>query len=201
VAKKPTPAGQEVIDLFDRIKKTHHEKRLGEAQIAVLFKEDKVFKKGRFNFGKVKKVSPETQVLLDEKNKGHYDFVVTIPDESWSFMSDRRQREGLVDLYLTMCSVEFEPVMASDPKKGGKEKPKKDNWGRIEYTDTPKYDEDGNPKWVVLPLDVETLTDNVGRCGTWCDVFRDFESAVADAQNKPQPEQPKADSANGEQQF
>ena len=182
MAKRPTPAPDEVKARFDRIKKAHHNKRLENARIAVMFREEPAFKKGRFNWGSVKKCDPVTQALSDLSNADEYDFVIIVPEDAWEFCTRQNALDGYTDLFLTRCSVEFEPETKLVPGKGdkpGKEKPVKDDWGRIKYTDNPKYDEDGNPKWTALPLDLHVLTDNVGRYGPWCEDFEDFSNACA----------------------
>jgi hypothetical protein len=186
----PTPAPAGVVQLFEEVKKKHHEKRLGDAEIVVMFNEDKPFKKNRFNWGRVKKCSPETRVLLREHAAMRHDFLVILPDEGWEYL-DAKQREAWVDLLLSRCTVEYEPELdggdqsppdgETKPKKRGrkaKAKPKKDGMGRIKYTDKPKYDEDGNPKWVVDPLDIHVITENVVRYGAWFGDFKNFQEAV-----------------------
>ncbi len=181
MAKRPEPAPPEVTEQFERIKKQHHLPRLEHARIAVMFRDEPAFKKGRFNWGSVKKCDPVSQALSGMSNADEYDFVVIIPEAAWEFCRVSNVTNGYADLFLTRCSVEYEPETKTVPGKAGKpgkEKPIKDDWGRVKYTTNPKYDEDGQPKWTALPLDLHTLTDNVGRYGAWCDDFEDFRDAA-----------------------
>jgi hypothetical protein len=167
-------ASNEVMQLVDEVKNKHHHDRIGAAKIAVCFADSKPFVKGRFNFGKVSKFSPLAK--LWHANQGKYDFLSILCADAWHGLLNSSQREALVDLHLTRCSVDYEPKCDIDAK--GKKHPVKDGWGRIQYSDEMKFDDEGNPKWIILPLDLHVLTDNVLRYGPWCEEILEFKEAV-----------------------
>jgi hypothetical protein len=50
--------------------------------------------------------------------------------------------------------------------------------GRIQYSNEPKYDTEGNIKWKVEPLDLEVFAKNVSRYGLWQDDLIMFKEAI-----------------------
>lgn len=186
MAIQPWQAGQDVLSLFNTVKEKHHHERLGMANIAVCFNDSKPFIKGRFNWGKVQKFSP--LMKLWHPTHGKYDFMIMLCADAWHSILNAYQKEALVDLHLTRCSVEYMPVTAVDDH--GKKKVVKDEWGRIEYTNEMKFDDEGNPKWKVLPLDILVFTENVLRYGPWCEDIHLFKQAVDEAPEPPEEEVP-----------
>lgn len=139
-----------------------HHPSLADARIVVAFTDSKPFVRNRFNFGKVTKFSAFNQLFQRTK----YDYCLVICADVWQSILKAEQREPLLDLLLTCCSPEYEPETVVE---NGKKKVVKDEWGRVKYTNEIKYDEDGNPKWLVLPLDIVTFVENISRYGVWCD--------------------------------
>jgi hypothetical protein len=174
MATLPWPAGQDVLDLFTVVKEKHHHDRLFQAKIAVCFSETKPFIKGRFNWGKVMKFSPLMKLWHPTHSK--YDFMVILCADAWHSILNSYQKEALVDLHLTRCSVDYIPAMAVD--EYGKNKVVKDEWGRIQYTNEIKFDDENNPKWKVLPLDILVFTENVLRYGPWSEDIHMFKEAL-----------------------
>lgn len=165
-------ADQDVLILLKEVKEKHH-KRLEEATITSCFNDSKPFIKSRFNFGKVSKFSPLTKLLQE------HDFAVIIPVDSWYNVLSGSQREALLDLHLTRCQPEYIPIINEENGK-----PVKDKWGRLEYTDQIKLDEEGNPIWRLLPLDLYIFSENVKRYGIWCDEILEFKNAIKEQENK-----------------
>lgn len=175
-ATPPWAAGQDVVMLFEKVKNRHHLPRLAEATIAVCFADTKPFIKGRFNWGKVRRFNPLDKLWQGEK----YDFLVVLCATAWQgVLQEDSKKEALVDLHLTRCGVEYVPVTFEEEQGGVKKKKvDKDEWGRINYTDEIKRDEDGNPKWRVLPLDLHVFSENVQRYGVWCEELLSFKEAL-----------------------
>ena len=164
----------DINTLINEVKEKHHHPRLAEAKIAAAFCDSKPFIGGRFNWGKTAKFSTLAKLWHPEDKK--YDFLITLCADAWHGLLNAEQREALVDLRLTCCQVEYEKVME---EINGKSKPVKDEWGRIQYTDVIKTDEDGAPKWKVGKLDLNVFQDNVLRYGCWTQDLLDF-SEVCD---------------------
>lgn len=172
-----SPAGDDVIQVLDDIKRKHHA-RIIDASVAVLFKAVKPFTgDGRFNFGQVKKFTPSAKIWHHPNRV--YDFEITIPEDSWHVILTPHQREALLDLHLTRCTAEFVPL---EVEKNGKRKKAKDQWGRLQFTDQIRLDEaTGLPIWKVLPLDIMVLAENARRYGLWHDDLRYLGDAVVHA--------------------
>lgn len=160
-----------VLGLMRQVKAKHHHPRLEQASIAVLFNDAKPFVKERFNWGKTSKFGKVAKLFQGDQ----YDFYITLGMDAWTDVLSQEQREAWLDLHLTRCQVDFEPETV---EVNGKPKPLKDEFGRIQYTDVMKVDEDGNPKWKVVPFDLHVLTDNVLRYGPWCQDLLDFKNAL-----------------------
>jgi hypothetical protein len=54
----------------------------------------------------------------------------------------------------------------------------KDEFGRVQYTTNIKTDDEGNPKWKILPLDLEIFSGNVRRYGLWYDELLELKDAI-----------------------
>lgn len=175
-ATPPWAAGLDVVTLFEKVKKSHHHPRLEEATIAVCFADTKPFIKGRFNWGKVRRFNPLDKLFQGDK----YDFLVVLCATAWQgVLKEDFKKEALVDLHLSRCSVEYVPVTRTEEKHGVEKKiVEKDEWGRIEYTDEIKRDDEGNPKWRVLPLDLHVFAENAARYGVWCDELLTVKEAL-----------------------
>jgi len=164
----------EVYQLFEEVRNKHHHDRIGMAKLAISFADTKPFLKGRFNWGKVTKFSPLAK--LWHPNHGKHDFLIILCADAWHSILNTLQREALADLCLTRCAVEYEPEHHVDTK--GKKHVIKDDWGRIQYSANIKFDEEGNPKYRALPLDLHVFTENVIRYGPWCEEILEFGEAV-----------------------
>ena len=159
-----------VFELVDALKSQHHHPRLEQAQIAVCFMDNKPFSpNGRINWGKVTKFSQFNRIWQAHK----YDFSMVICADLWHSILSKHQREALVDLQLSRMEVEYEPEMNEEGK------PVKDEWGRGQFTNDVKLDDEGSPKWRVLPLDLDVFAKNVRRYGLWCEEIHDFSHVVA----------------------
>jgi len=172
------PADEAVFELVEKVKTKHHSKRLAEANIAVSFVDTNAFVKDRFNWGKTTKFSPAAKVWHAEDKR--YDFLITLSTDAWNILNSD-QKEALVDLHLSCMQIEYEIDVVEE---NGKKKPVKDKWGRKVYTDVPKLDADGNPKWKVALLDLNVFQDNVSRYGCWCQDLVDLKSVIKNAESK-----------------
>lgn len=177
MAVNPWKAPADVVELLNTIKDTHHP-RLANASIACCFEDSKPFVRNKLNLGRVSKFSPLAKLWQGQQ----HDFCISIPMELWHSILKGDQRLGYLDLQLTRCTVEYKP---EEVEENGKKKTIKDEWGRIQYTQEPKTDDEGNPKWKVLPLDLEVFADNVRRYGLWCDDLLELKDAIIAAPSNP----------------
>tara|TARA_Y100000034_G_scaffold44535_1_gene54643 strand:- start:1659 stop:2168 length:510 start_codon:yes stop_codon:yes gene_type:complete len=148
-----------VIDLLEEIKNEHHSPRLDQATIGVCFADSKAFPNNRLNYGKTSKFTSFARIWQQRK----LDFCLTLCADVWHSVLSEDGKRALIDLHLTRCEVEWEPVLDENGK------PAKDEWGRVQYTEEIKYNDDGTPKWKVLPLDLTVFADNVRKYGLWCE--------------------------------
>lgn len=165
-------ANQEVQELLEVVKNKHHVPRLADARIAVCFEDSKPFVGDRFNWGRVRKFSQSAKLFHPDNKK--YDFAITLCADAWVSVLDAKQREALLDLRLECCQVEYVPVTTEE---NGKKHVVKDEWGRVQYTNEFKMDDDG-PKWKVIPLDLNVYQANVSRYGCWCSDLLDFKNSL-----------------------
>lgn len=177
MAVHPWKVPSDILDLIQEIQTRHHEPRLANASIACCFDDSKPFVRNKINLGKVTKFSPLAKLWQGQR----YDFCFVICSELWYSVLKPNEREAYIDLLLTRCQVEYVPETIEE---NGKKKPVKDEWGRVQYTNEIKLDDEGNPKWKVAPLDIETLTENVRRYGLWLDCIIEFKVACDHAKGE-----------------
>lgn len=153
--------GDDLVQMkLANVKESHS--RLEGAGVVICFADAKAFKDGRMNWGKVAKTNPLTKALT--ANVGEFEFVITIPFETWQFLNNE-QKNALLDLHLSRCTPVYLP---KTEVVNGKKIPVQDEYGKIEYTDEYKLDKDGCIIWKVLQLDLPIFVDNVKKHGAWC---------------------------------
>lgn len=170
MAVNPWKAPSEIVELLNQIKDKHHP-RLQNASIGIAMDDSKPFLRNKLNLGKVTKFSPLARLWQGQQ----HDFCLSIPMDLWHSVLKGNQREAYLDLQLSRCGVEYLP---EEIEENGKKKPIKDEWGRVQYTQEVKVDDEGNPKWKVVPLDLEVFADNVRRYGLWCDYLLELKDAI-----------------------
>lgn len=170
-------AGNDVFELVDKVKNSHHLPRLAEANIAICFCDKKAFVRDRFQWGKVNKFSPTAKLW---HGKTHFDFLITLSSDAWQSLNDV-QKEALIDLHLSCAQVDYMPEMIEE---NGKKIPVKDELGRISYTNEIKRDDEGNPKWRVDKLDVYSIQENVRRYGCWLQEYMELKSVIESCKQK-----------------
>lgn len=163
----------EVVAILSDVIQLHHQPRLADARIAICFDDSKPFLRNKLNLGKVTKFSPLARLWQGSQ----YDFCLSIPMDLWHSVLKGSQRAAYLDLQLTRCTVEYKP---EEIEENGKKKKVKDEWGRVQYTQEVKTDDEGNPKWKVVPLDLEVFADNVRRYGLWMDSLEELASVCLD---------------------
>ena len=171
MAMNPWKASEEVSDLVNEVCQKYHADRIQNASIGVCFDESKPFVKNKLNLGKVTKFSPLAKLWQGTK----LDFCISISMDLWHSVLTEEQREAFIDLQLSRCGVEYLP---EEIEENGKKKVIKDEFGRVQYTDVVKTDDDGNPKWIIRPLDLEVFSGNVRRYGLWYDELLEFKNAI-----------------------
>lgn len=160
-----------VYEMLDKILPNH--KRLEGSKIGICFADTKPFKGGRINLGKASKFSPAAKIWQDKK----YDFCITLCADLWYQVLKEEQREALLDLMVTCCDVEYEPMTQNI---NGKDVVIKDDWGRVRNSDKIKVDDEGNPKWKVNPLGIDIYTSNIRRYGLWYEDLESLSEAMKD---------------------
>jgi len=163
-------APSHIMDLFHTVQDQHHPHLEGSV-LAIEFVDSKPYVKDRLNLGKVGKFPAATKLWLQNK----FDFFISMCTDVWFDLLDEDQREAYVDLLLTRCQVEYEPNVVT---VNGKDQVIKDEWGRVEYSDTVKADDEGRPVWKVVPLDILTLTQNIKRYGLWYEDLLELHKAI-----------------------
>lgn len=165
-------APNNVEQLLYTIKEKHHHPRLGLATFGIAFAETKPFINDRFNWGKVTKFTKFNKLWQTEK----VDFSITLCSEVWHSILTVHQKEALLDLHLSRCAVKYIPETVMEGKKKVLVKAP---WGRIQYTDEMKLDDDGNPQWYVLPADLPVFSENANRYGLWYTDFTETPLSVS----------------------
>jgi Putative phage metallopeptidase len=181
MSMNPWKAPNEVFDLLSLVKDKNHNPRLSEASVVVSFDESKPFINNKLNLGKVTKFSPLAKLWQMQK----HDFCISISRDLWQLILTDSQKEAYLDLQLLRCDAEYLP---KETEENGKKIKIKDEYGRIQYTDQIKLNEDGEPKWKVLPLDLEIFLENVKRYGLWMETLEELASVCVDKHNKAKQE-------------
>ncbi len=171
-----------VQTIINDVKNFHHSPRLDEARVTAAFVDSKPFTNNRFNWGSTKKFSEFSKVWQATK----YDFCIVICSDIWHQILGPDQKHAFIDLHMTRMEAEFLPEVVVE---NGKKKVQKDEFGRVQYSNELKIDDDGNPKWKVSPLDLLVFTQNVSRYGLWCEELLELNDAIIDN-----------DKSNGEEQ-
>jgi len=166
-------APSNIAELLVEVKEQYHSE-LADASIVVTLTDSKPFVKNRFNWGTVKKFSQFNKLWFAQK----HDLCIDVCSDVWHSILNDNQRSALLDLHLTRCSPEYEPEAVVE---NGKKKVIKDDYGCIKYTDSIKLDDEGNPKWIVAPIDLVVFTKNVRRFGLWCPELDDLRDAIQHA--------------------
>lgn len=162
-----------ILDLVSNVRAKHHPS-LEEADITAALADNKPYSGDRLNWGTVKRFSDFSKIWQVTT----YDFCIVICSDVWHTILREEQREPLVDLHLSRIEPEYEPETIAE---NGRKRIVKDDNGKVKYTETVKLDDDGNPKWKLLPLDIMVFAKNIERYGLWVDEFADLEEAVTDA--------------------
>lgn len=165
-------ADANVVALVNEVKSKNHP-HLAEATFAVGFLDAKPFQKNRLNVGKVSRFSKQFAAW----NTVKYDFCLLLNSESWHAILTPEQREASIDLHLCRCKVDYEP---RTEVINGVKKIIRDDHGRIEYTQDPKTEDDGSIKYVILPMDLLVVSENVKRYGAWLDDMLTLKEAISD---------------------
>lgn len=153
-----TKAPPTVYDILGTI--LPHHQRLEQASIGICLTDAKPFRAGRINLGKVTKFSEFAKIWQGEKK----DFCITLCADVWYQILNDAQREALLDLLVTCCDVEYEPLTQTI---NGKEVKVKDEWGRVKYSDQIQCDDEGRPKWKIQPLDLSVFAQNARKYNLW----------------------------------
>jgi len=108
------------------------------------------------------------------------DFTITVYMTPWSDLN-MNQKKACLDHELCHCGVHYEPVKeAVGGTRGGRQRFKvvRDEYGRVQYTNEIKRDENGEPKWRLLPHDLEEFRDIVARHGIWDEDIQSFKEVL-----------------------
>lgn len=164
-------ADLEILELINKVKDKYHLPRLEGCSIAANLTDANPYRNGKFNWGKVQKISSALRIWQGDQ----YHFLLTFSDAAINEILKDKQREAAIDLLLNCCGVEFEPEV--DEKK----KPLLDEYGRTIYTEVRKVDDDGEPKWKLESLDIYAFQLNVKRYGFWIHELDELKEAMKNA--------------------
>lgn len=165
-------AAADIRQKLTDIKVANHP-HLEQALIALEFVDSKPFIKDKVNLGKVSRFSKATQLWFSQD--AQYNFLISVCADVWYGILKETQREALLDLHLTRCGVAYEPETVVI---NGKKTTVKDEFGRVEYTDQIKTDDEGRPVWKLSPLDIGVITSNIRRYGLWYDDLLELKDAI-----------------------
>lgn len=165
-------ASPQICQLLDEVKAKHHP-HLAQATIALEFVESKAYIKDEINFGKVAKFGSATKLWFPDHAK--YDFLISLCADVWFGLLNNQQREALLDFRLSSCKVEYIP---NTVVVNGKKQVIKDEFGRIEYTDQIKTDDEGKPVWKLANFGLAVVVENVKRYGIWYDGLLELKQAI-----------------------
>lgn len=164
-------APADVVAMVEDVKNRNHP-HLSEATFAVGFVDSKPFQKNRLNFGKISRFSKQFAAW----NSVKYDFCLLLNSESWHSILTQEQREASIDLHLSRVKIDYEPQVEIVNKV---KKIIKDEYGRIQYTQDPKTEEDGTVKYLIHPMDLLVISENVKRYGPWLDDMLTLKEAIS----------------------
>lgn len=102
------------------------------------------------------------------------DFTITMHMMPWGDLT-LDQKKACMDHELTHCGVQFEPIKE---RVGTKWKVVKDEYGRKQYTNDIKRDENGIPKWKLVSHDLEEFNNIVLKHGVWDQNIKSFKEAL-----------------------
>lgn len=108
------------------------------------------------------------------------DFTITLYMMPWGDL-DTNQKRACLDHELYHCGVHYEPVQEQiGQSRQGRQRMQvvRDEYGRIQYTNEIKRNENGEPKWRILPHDLEEFCDIVERYGRWDESIQSFSDAL-----------------------
>lgn len=153
---------------------------LAEAKI-VLYACDK----NKLNGEKVT-IAEASKASSKMKASTNADFTITIYMGLWSTLTDT-QKEACLDHELMHCGVHYVPVteqIGTTRRGRAKTRIVKDEFGRTQYTNEIKRDENGVPKWRLITHDLEEFRDIVARHGVWDDSIQAFKDVLDIQQNR-----------------
>ena len=156
-------ASEDVQELCNSLITKYHSD-LEQARFIVVFSDTKPFNRDRLNFGKATKFSQFNKLFQGTK----YDYCLNVCADVWQSVLTDDHKEALIDLLISCCSPEYEAEVIVE---NGKKKTVKDEWGMVKYTNELKLDDDGDPKWLVMPLDIVAFVDNARRYGLWFEEY------------------------------
>jgi len=166
-------ATSELYPMVGRLVERYHS-HLSEARIT-LYANDK-------NRNKANKIiiAEASKASAKMKASTNADFTLTVYMTPWSDLT-MSQKKACLDHELCHCGVHYEPVKeAVGSGRGGRQRFKvvRDEYGRIQYTNEIKRNENGEPKWRLLPHDLEEFRDIVARHGIWDEDIQAFKEVL-----------------------
>ncbi len=164
------------LDLYTMLHELigRYHSRLEEAKI-VLYANDK--NKNRANKIIIAEASKASSKMKASTNA---DFTIMVYMTPWSDLN-MTQKRACLDHELCHCGVHFEPVKeAAGGTRSGRPRLKvvRDDYGRVQYTNEIKRNENGEPKWRLLPHDLEEFRDIVARHGIWDKDIQSFKEVL-----------------------
>lgn len=159
-----------------------HHPHLEEAKIVIYVNDKNKLNGQKVVIAESSKASTKLKASIDA------DFTITIYAMAWGNLNPE-QKKACMDHELYHCGVQYVPVTeessdsggaAPGKKKGKKPKAKvvKDEFGRVQYTNEIKRDENGVPKWKLIPHDLEEFRNVVEHHGFWDEDLQYFKAVM-----------------------
>ncbi len=124
------------------------------------------------------------------------DFTITLYMMPWGDLNTSQKRACL-DHELYHCGVHYEPVKEQvGQSRQGRPRMQvvRDEYGRVQYTNEIKRDVNGEPKWRLIPHDLEEFDEIVERHGRWDESIQSFSEAL----NRSSSQEENVSQNNGE---
>lgn len=161
--------GSKEYHIIDKLIEENHQ-HLQEANFIILLNEKIKLKGDIVVIAEVKKTSPSEKIIHN------YDFKIIIYDYVWGKLDDKK-KISVLDHELTHCGVKYIPLKEKN-EETGKTEVVKDEFGRKQYTNEIDRDDNGRPKWVILPHDLEEFRSIVKRHGMYDESIQEFAKIV-----------------------
>ena len=168
-----------IYTIMNRLVSSYHS-HLAEAKIVIYASDKNRTKANRIVIADASKAPAKLKASTNA------DFTITLYMTPWGDLNVE-QRDACLDHELSHCGVHYEPCQEQvGQSRQGRPRMQvvRDEYGRIQYTNEIKRDENDEPKWRLLPHDLEEFGDVVERHGRWDEAIQSFSEALNRSDNE-----------------